>query len=155
MMCGPEGRCVESACAKVPCDASKGLICKAGACVDACMGASCPQGGQCQDGQCTLMGANTPGTGTGGGSGEPLGPITFAGSTGVGTGAGPNGSGNSSNGGPQTGRNAPDAGAKGCGCRVGGDTDATSTKLAWFAALLGLGLTLQRRRRSARVNRAA
>jgi MYXO-CTERM domain-containing protein len=36
--------------------------------------------------------------------------------------------------------------AKGCGCRVGGDTDAPSTKLAWLGALLGLGLVLQRRR---------
>jgi len=44
------------------------------------------------------------------------------------------------------GRDSGPASAKGCGCRVGGDTDASSSKLAWFSALLGLGLALQRRR---------
>jgi len=83
-----------------------------------------------------------PGTGNTG-SGADSG-IEFGGGTGTGLnfGGAPNGSG----GGNHVGRNAPDVSSKGCGCRVGGDTDSSSSKFAWLSALLGLGLALQRRR---------
>jgi MYXO-CTERM domain-containing protein len=86
-----------------------------------------------------------PTNGSAGGSGD--GELSFGGNSGIpfaGSSNGTAATANSSTAGP--GRNAPDVSAKGCGCRVGGDTDAASTKLAWLSALLGLGLVLQRRR---------
>jgi MYXO-CTERM domain-containing protein len=149
LTCASDGRCLDSACATKMCAA--GTVCKGGECIDPCVGVSCPGGGVCSQGTCSK-----PMSGTGaGGSGDGLPPVDFtAGNPSVGTGAGPNGSGNSAGtGSPGVGRNAPDTSAKGCGCRVGGDTDAPSTKLAWLSALLGLGLTLHRRRvaRSTRI----
>jgi len=140
LTCGADGRCVDSACANKMC--ATGTICKMGECIDPCAGVSCPQGGVCSQGTCSTP---MPGTGTGATGTGANGSVDFGGNTGLNFGGGPNGSGGSAPGnGP--GRNTPDIAAKGCGCRVGGDTDATSTKLAWLSALLGLGLVLQRRR---------
>ena len=134
--CAKDGRCVEDACAAKDCAA--GTMCKAGICVNPCDDAVCPHNGECKDGVC-LPGTDEPGTGaTGSGatgnvdftSGMP--GLNFGG-TGNGTGVGP---------GPRTG---PEA-AKGCGCRVGGNTDTRATQLAWLSALLGLGIALKRRR---------
>ncbi|AKF10712.1 nidogen-like domain-containing protein [Sandaracinus amylolyticus] len=47
------GRCVPSGCATVSC--SPGMICRAGACVDACVGATCPEGEICRAGACVAM----------------------------------------------------------------------------------------------------
>jgi len=94
-----------------------------------------------------------PGDGTGNTGNTGNDPITFGGGdTGLNFGGAPSSSGGAGNNdGPR--RNAPDVSAKGCGCRVGGDTDATSTKVAWVSALFALGLALHRRR-SQRVPRA-
>ncbi len=139
LTCASDGRCTDTACATKMCAA--GTICKAGDCIDPCAGVLCPNGGKCSQGTCSV-GMGDPGNGAGGG----LGTIDFtSGSPGTSPGAGgPNGSANASN--NPGGRDAPNVTAKGCGCRVGGDTDATSTKLAWLGVLLGLGLVLQRRR---------
>jgi len=140
LTCAADGRCVDTACANKMCAA--GTICKGGDCVDPCIGVNCPGGGVCSLGVCSLPmpGTGTGATGTGAGS-----SVDFGGGTGTGIdfGGAPNGTAGNSNG---IGRNAPDVSSKGCGCRVGGDTDSTSTKLAWLSALLGLGLALNRRR---------
>jgi MYXO-CTERM domain-containing protein len=86
-----------------------------------------------------LPGTDEPGTGATGSGAN--GSVDFTsgmpgfnfGGTGNGTGVGP---------GPRTG---PEA-AKGCGCRVGENTDTRATQLAWLSALLGLGIALKRRR---------
>jgi len=146
LTCSADGRCVDSACANKMCAA--GTVCKGGECIDPCVGVNCPNGGKCSQGTCSAAMPDPGSAGSG-----TMGPIDFGnGGASVGSGAGPNGSGNSANAGAVVGRNAPDASAKGCGCRVGGDTDPSSTKLAWVSALLGLGLALQRRR-AARIAR--
>jgi len=150
LTCAADGRCTDTACANKMCP--DGTVCKAGECIDQCAGVVCPNGGICSKGNCI---AGT-GSATGGGGDTGLGSVNFgAGNPGISFGGGKtgnNGAGAAPGAGP--GRD-PGVGAtaKGCGCRVGGDTDASSSKLAWFSALLGLGLALQRRR-SARGVRA-
>ncbi|HEY0469205.1 MAG TPA: MYXO-CTERM sorting domain-containing protein, partial [Polyangiaceae bacterium] len=141
LKCAADGRCVDEKCATMMC--AGGTVCKEGTCIDPCLGVVCPQGGVCSLGTCSVP---MPGTGTGAtGSGANTG-VDFAGTgPGLNFGGGPNGSGGNGSGvGP--GRNAADVTVKGCGCRVAGDTDSTSTKLAWLSALLGVGLALHRRR---------
>jgi len=83
--------------------------------------------------------------GNGEGASGNGGPISFAGGdTGLNFGGATSYGGASSNGGPV--RNAPSVESKGCGCRVGGDNDPSSTKLAWVGALFALGFALNRRR---------
>src|SRR6185369_15850614 len=139
LTCAKDGRCVDAACADVNCAA--GLQCQAGLCVDPCIGVTCPHDVACKDGMCPIT---MPGSGaTGNDPGNP--PISFAGGeTGLNFGGGPGSSSGGSTSGPI--RNAPGVESKGCGCRVGGDTDSSSTKLAWVGALFALGLALQRRR---------
>ena len=139
LTCANDGRCVDAACANVHCDAP--LQCQAGQCVDPCVGVTCPNGATCKDGMCPIT---MPGTGnTGNEPGNP--PISFAGGdTGLNFGGAPGSGGAGSSAGP--GRNAPGVESKGCGCRVGGDTDSSWTKLAWVGALFALGLAFQRRR---------
>ncbi|HYQ03732.1 MAG TPA: MYXO-CTERM sorting domain-containing protein [Polyangiaceae bacterium] len=141
LTCANDGRCVDAACANVVCGA--GLQCQAGNCVDPCVGVTCPNGTTCKDGMCPLA---MPGDGTGNTGNTGNDPITFGGGdSGLNFGGAPSSSGGAGNNeGPR--RNAPDVSAKGCGCRVGGDTDATSTKVAWVSALFALGLALHRRR---------
>jgi MYXO-CTERM domain-containing protein len=143
LTCAADGRCVDTACANMNCPA--GTQCQAGKCVDPCVGVTCPAGGTCMDGKCSVP---MPGMGTGAttGSGASPGTIDLAGNGSVGLNFGGSSDGT---GGKASGsgiRNTPDASVKGCGCRVGGDTDGTSTKLAWMSALFALGLALHRRR---------
>jgi len=139
-MCGADGRCVDTACATKMCAA--GTVCKAGECIDPCAGVVCPGGGMCSQGTCSApMGTGTGATGTG-----ANGSVDFGGGTGIPFGGAPNGTGNVPNDGQQPSKNVPQATAKGCGCRVAGDTDRTTTRLAWLSALVGLGVVLKRRR---------
>ncbi len=48
--CGPDGRCIDAACATVTCRA--GEVCVAGRCRNACLGAVCPYGEVCRLGDC-------------------------------------------------------------------------------------------------------
>jgi MYXO-CTERM domain-containing protein len=84
-----------------------------------------------------------PGTGnTGNEPGNP--PLSFAGGeTGLNFGGGPGTGSGGTGSGP---RNTPNVESKGCGCRVAGEADSSSTKLAWVGALFALGLAFQRRR---------
>jgi len=138
--CGADDRCVDTACANMNCAA--GTICKGGQCIDPCVGVTCPQGGKCSQGTCSVP---MPGDGTGATGSGADGNVSFAGTPGLNFGGAANGSGGNPGSGP--GRIGPaDVSAKGCGCRVGGDTASTSTQLAWLSTLLALGLVLQRRR---------
>jgi MYXO-CTERM domain-containing protein len=143
LTCADDGRCVDSACANKMCAA--GTICKGGECIDPCVGVTCPGGGVCSQGTCSkpMPGAGTAGSGSSGN-------IDFGGGTGIDFGGGSNSSAGKGTGPGNNPRDTPTASAKGCGCRVGGDTDSSSTKLAWVSALLGLGLALQRRRAARR-----
>lgn len=138
LTCAKDGRCVDAACATVNCMSP--TVCKAGVCIDPCADVVCPGGGTCTDGKCSL-----PMPGNGEGATGNSGPISFAGGdTGLNFGGATSYGGASSNGGPV--RNAPSTESKGCGCRVGGDSDSSSTKLAWVGALFALGFALNRRR---------
>ena len=135
LTCGSDDRCVDPDCANVNC--AGGTLCKAGKCIDPCVGVTCPGGGMCSQGNCSIP---MPGTGAG-----ADGNVNFAGTPGLNFGGAANSSGGNPGSGP--GRIGPaDVSAKGCGCRVGGDTASTSTQLAWLSTLLALGLVLQRRR---------
>jgi len=114
-----------------------------GACVNPCDGVTCPNGGVCSQGTCSAPMGNTGTGATGTGAGTS---VEFGGSMGLNFGGASNGTGATGNSLNNPGRNSADVTAKGCGCRVGGDSDASSTKLAWLSALLGLGLMLNRRR---------
>ncbi len=140
LSCAKDGRCVDEACATKSC--ANGTVCKGGDCIDPCIGVVCPQNGTCNLGTCTA--GTDPGSGAT--SSGANGNMDFgAGTPGLNFGGAPGYSGSGPNSGPD--RLTPGATtAKGCGCRVGGDTDAPSTKLAWLGALIGLGLVLQRRR---------
>ena len=142
LTCAADGRCIDTACANKMCET--GTVCRMGACVDPCDGVTCPNGGVCSQGTCSAPMGNTGTGATGTGAGTS---VDFGGgsSTGLDFGGSSNGTGAGT---VRTvpGRNTADVTAKGCGCRVGGDTDPTSTKLAWLGALLGLGLVLNRRR---------
>jgi len=141
LTCAADGRCVDTACANVKCEA--GMLCQGGKCVDPCIGVTCPNGGKCSEGRCSvgMPGEGTGATGSGANTSVDL-PGLGTGLPGVNGGASSNGTGGSSS----VGKIRPDAGVKGCGCRMAGDADATSTKLAWVSALFALGLAFQRRR---------
>jgi MYXO-CTERM domain-containing protein len=141
LSCGADGRCVDEKCATKSC--ANGTVCKGGDCIDPCVGVVCPHNGTCNLGTCTA-GVDDPGTGaTGSGA---TGNVDFnAGGPGLSFGGSGLSYGGNGTVGPGRDKPGPTT-AKGCGCRVGGDTDAPSTKLAWLGALLGLGLVLQRRR---------
>jgi hypothetical protein len=53
LACAPSGRCVDPSCATVDCSSMAGTVCRGGACVDACIGATCPIGQHCAMGSCT------------------------------------------------------------------------------------------------------
>jgi MYXO-CTERM domain-containing protein len=57
------GRCVETACATMTC--ATGTVCRAGACIDPCMGAVCPRGEECRMGNCETVAMTVPDAGTG------------------------------------------------------------------------------------------
>ncbi|HKO48961.1 MAG TPA: hypothetical protein VJV79_14620 [Polyangiaceae bacterium] len=140
LSCGKDGRCIDEACANVNCE--NGMICKGGTCIDPCVGVVCPKNGVCNLGVCTA-GPDDPGTGATGSGAN--GNMNFgSGAPGLNFGGSPNGSGGVPGSGAGV-RSGP-AAAQGCGCRVGGDTDAPATRLAWLSALLGVGFVLHRRR---------
>jgi len=119
-------------------------VCKAGTgmCIDRCTDVLCPHNGTCSKGICT-PGVDDPGTGATGSGAN--GPIEFGAGGPPGIPFGRAGSGSGGTPGSSAGAVRPTA-AQGCGCRVGGDADAPTARLAWLSALLGLGLVLHRRR---------
>jgi MYXO-CTERM domain-containing protein len=120
--CQPDGRCMETACASVSCDA--GFFCDGGTCRDACEGAICPEGEACVRGACVLGG--------GGGEGEGEG----------GEGEGGEGEGEGGEGGEGEGEgDGSGDGVAGCGCT---SSDARASLLPALGALL---LGWHRRRR--------
>ena len=50
LVCNERGVCVEPACAKKDCPV--GQVCRAGNCIDGCMGVTCPYGEVCRNGGC-------------------------------------------------------------------------------------------------------
>lgn len=139
LTCATDGHCVDTACANKMCPT--GTVCKMGDCIDPCAGVTCPGGGTCTQGTCSLP---MPGTGTGATGTGANGSVDFGGNGTINFGGASNGTGANGSG---SRRDVADATAKGCGCRVGGDGESsTSRKLAWAGLLLGLGLAFQRRR---------
>ena len=157
-----DGGCLADPCSGVGCAAEQ--VCAAGLCVDnPCNGVVCPGLMSCVQGQCVDVARDggTIGSGTSSGSGSGTSSGTGAGSgtgSGSGTSSGPGaGSGAASSSrsgtGSSVGPAAGDAGSgagepSGCHCGSAGGPGALPV------LLLGIGLFLRRRRRSARAGRS-
>ncbi|MCA9579747.1 MAG: hypothetical protein H6726_14800 [Sandaracinaceae bacterium] len=135
--CAATGQCLDTDCVNVSCAA--GTVCDPsnGNCVDACIGAVCPDGQMCTAGSCVDIPISTPDGGTGTGNDMGTGNNLDAG------GSGADGGGNGSDAGD--GRPRPPV-SSGCGCRVP-DPAAPEAPVAAWLAVLGLALSARRRRR--------
>jgi MYXO-CTERM domain-containing protein len=140
--CQSDGICLPTACVPVTCPL--GQYCSTdGTCIDACMGAVCPTGERCVDGQCV----ESP---DGSGGGESAGSGMLAGSGGssgtLASGTGGEGGSTLAGGGSNGDSNGSTGTTGSCGCRLPGDEDGGAP--GWAIPLLGLvGVAARMRRR--------
>lgn len=137
--CEADGKCVPTACAGVMCPANQ--HCDAtGACVDDCVGASCPLGQKCEMGACI-----DDTTGEGGAGGGPSAATGLA-STVVGAGGAPSGS-SASTGSGAGGDGNGIVEVKSCSCTVGDGEGGGRLAFVAIAAAALIGLRRRSRTR--------